>query len=123
MGHDHQMARRRVNATINEQQVAVMHAPGLKAMAPHPHEEGGEGAGDQQAVQIETLGGGTAAVGDGQGKGERTELWRGHGIIKEYTCSTADGAGARRREQQARLGQGPCPQTQLRPSRRQEEVL
>jgi hypothetical protein len=58
-------------------------------MAPHPHEEGGEGAGDQQAVQIEALGGGTAAVGDGKGEGERTELWRGHGTIKKNIRSTS----------------------------------
>jgi len=52
IGHHDQMARPWLNCAIDQQQVAVVHAPAPEAMAPHPHVEGAQGVGNQQAVQI-----------------------------------------------------------------------
>jgi hypothetical protein len=65
MGHHHQMAGPGIDGAINQQQVAIVHAPVPEAMAPHPHIEGAERMGDEQAVQVQPVRCFCAAIGDG----------------------------------------------------------
>jgi hypothetical protein len=79
MSYHHQMPMPGLNGAINQQQVAVLHAPALEAMAPHPHVEGAQGVGDEQAVQVQPVRCFCTAVGDGDGFWEVGQLERRHG--------------------------------------------
>ncbi len=78
-GHHQEMAGVGIDGAINHQQVTVAHAPGPQAMPPHPHEEGGEGTGDEEGVEIDAVRMGRTAIGDGLGEGEIGEHGGIHG--------------------------------------------
>jgi len=53
MADDHQHPRTGPQAAVNHQQVAVKDAVTGHGIAAHPHEEGGEGAGDELEIEID----------------------------------------------------------------------
>ena len=53
MGGHHHQARPGFQAAVDHQQVAIEDAVPGHGIAAHPHEEGGEGAGDQGQVEVD----------------------------------------------------------------------
>ena len=82
MGHHQQMARPGLDRPVHQQQVAIAHAPGPQPLAPYPHEEGAQGVGNQQAVEVQAGGGFGTAARDGDGQRQVVQLEEKHASRK-----------------------------------------